>query len=213
MEQGASALEQAKAHYGCNLYPILLAPLYRLMQEWGESDWVAISHRMHGRNLTPDTQFMQSCGNFAVNFPVGLDLSGYGDWEQLVRQLAVKFEEVPMNGTTFDWIGDRLPNYLYPDSQLTPVRANYLGNRDLPQVEGFDFIEGDWEQRIADPTQKRTALLEFFFSIYQGRLQVTVEYSCHFHDSATIRQWGDRYFDLLKAMLLTIPSEIRSLRL
>lgn len=209
-ESTLSVLERAKAHYGCSLYSLLLAPLYRLLREWGKASWVAVSHRLHGRQLAADTQFMESCGNFAVNVPVGLEIGSEEDWPALIGQIQDKFTDLPLNGVTFDWIGERLPSYLYPDSGVTPVRANYLGNRDLPQMELFKFNETDWEQRLSVPEVKRTALLEFFFAIRGGRLVVTIEYSRHFHKAATIRQQGDRYLELLNTMLEEISSTIGS---
>jgi amino acid adenylation domain-containing protein len=198
-------LNQAKQHYRCNVYSLLLAPLYRLMSEWSGRADVVLSHRSHSRNLGNNRQFFDSVGNFAVNFPVGLKLESNTQWEQTVKQIKEKFDELPMNGVTFDWIADRLPSYLYPDNHLTPVRANYFGNRDVRPSNVFEFIKEDWDRRLSPPEQKRTTLLEFFFSIADGCLELQIEYSRNFHLSATINQLGQQYMALLQELLSTVP--------
>jgi hypothetical protein len=109
-----------------------------------------------------------------------------------------------MNGTTFDWISDRLPNYMYPDANLTPVRANYLGNRTVPSSKWFEFIEEERDRRLSPPDQKRTTLLEFFFSIIDGTFHLEIEYSRNFHLPTTIRQLGEQYLELMQDMLAAI---------
>ncbi|MEC4812540.1 MAG: amino acid adenylation domain-containing protein [Scytonema sp. PMC 1069.18] len=194
-------LRKAKQHYGSNLYSILLAPLYRLMGEWSELSWVALSHRSHGRDLGDNRRFLDTVGNFAVNYPIGVNVGQEERWEQIVKRIAEAFDSVPMKGVTFDWVSEQLPDYLHPDTNLTPVRANYLGNRDLPSMELFEFTAEDWDRRLSPPEQKRTALLEFFFSVVDGTLQLEIEYSSHFHLPTTIRKLGDRYLELMQAML------------
>ncbi|WP_219884544.1 non-ribosomal peptide synthetase [Merismopedia glauca] len=195
-------LKGAKQHYRTSLYPLLLAPLYQLMATWSQQPWVVISHRMHGRNPKQTDDFMGTVGNFAVNFPVGIEVNQ--NWENVVQQIHQKLEEVPANGTTFDWIGDRLPSYIYPDCHLTPVRVNYLGNRALPSSDLFQFAESDLDSRFSLPEQKRTTLLEFFLSVVDGELQLEIEYSRNFHAEATISDLGTQYLDLISKMLSCI---------
>lgn len=197
-------LRQAKQYYECNLYPILLAPLYKLMAEWSGNSKVVLSHRSHGRNVGNNQTFLESVGNFAVNFPVGIALSENAQWKQKVKQIVQAFDELPMNGITYDWISDQLPDRIYPDRKLTPVRANYLGNRSLPVSNLFEFIESDRDRRLSPPEQKRTTLLEFFFSIVDGKFNLEIEYSQNFHQPETIRKLGDRYLELMQDMLAEI---------
>ncbi len=197
-------LREAKQHYKCNVYTLLLSTLYRLMAEWSGQSWVVVSHRSHGRNLDNNPTFLNSVGNFAMNFPVGVNLGHAVKWEQTTKQIQDKFNELPMNGVTFDWISEQLPQHIYPDNNLTPVRANYLGNRTAPSLELFEFIEEDRDSRLSSPDQKRTALLEFFFSITDGIVHLEIQYSRNFHVPATIRRLGDRYLELMADMLAVI---------
>lgn len=202
-------LRRAKQHYGCNLYTLLLAPLYQLMAGWCGKSWVVLSHRSHGRDLGDNHMFWESMGDFAVNFPVGIMVEHSEKWEQTIKQIGDGFDGLPMNGTTFDWISDQLPNYIYPDANLTPVRANYLGNRTQPTFELFEFIEEDRDRRLSPPEQKRTTLLEFFFSIIDGTFHLEIEYSRNFHLTATICQLGDQYLELMHDMLAAISVATR----
>jgi amino acid adenylation domain-containing protein len=197
-------LREAKQHYKSNLYPLLLAPLYRLLADWCSQSWVVLSHRTHGRKLNDNQIFLESFGNFAVNFPIGIKVEPKEGWEQIVKLIKGEFEELPMNGITFDWVSDQLPGYIYPDKNLTPVRANYLGNRSVPPMELFEFVEEDHDRRLSPPEQKRTTLLEFFFFITDETCHLEIEYSRNFHLPATISELGNRYLELMHEMLATV---------
>lgn len=105
-----------------------------------------------------------------------------------------------MNGVTYDWIGESLPEYLYPDSNLTLVRANYLGNRSVPLSDLFEFVYGERDCRLSPPDQKRTTLIEFFFLIIDGQLEIRIEYSRNFHLPTTIQKIGQDYLILLEEL-------------
>ncbi|MCC5608447.1 amino acid adenylation domain-containing protein [Nostoc sp. CHAB 5834] len=205
-------LRKAKQHYGCNLYTLLLAPLYQLTAVWCGTSWVVLSHRSHGRDLGDNHIFWESFGNFAVNFPVGVMVNYEEKWEKTIKHVKDGFDALPMNGVTFDWICDRLPNYIYPDANLTSIRANYLGNRTQPVFELFEFIEEDRDRRLSPPEQKRTTLLEFFFFIIDGTFHLEIEYSRNFHLPATINQLGKQYLDLIENMLAVISPVEESVR-
>lgn len=197
-------LREAKKYYSCNIYTLLLGVLYRLTAEWSQQSWVVISHRSHGRTIDNQKSFFNSVGNFAINFPVGINIENQHNWEQIFNQIATKFDQIPMNGVTFDWISAQLPNHIYPDNNLTPLRANYLGNRTPPIYKNFEFTETDKDKRLSSPQQKRTTLIEFFFSFNNGKFNLEIEYSQNFHQKTTIRQLGDRYLELLQNMLAVI---------
>ncbi len=195
-------LNQAKKYYGCSsLYTILLAPLYQLMAEWSEQSWVILSHRSHGRDLGNNHRFMETVGNFAVNFPVGIEVSKSSQWQQIIKQIEAAFDQLPMNGVTYDWLSEQLPNYMYPDVNLTPIRSNYLGNRNAPTWKLFKFRETDRDRRLSPPEQKRTTLLEFFFSFIDGCLQIEIEYSSNFYLSSTISKLSEQYIKFMQDML------------
>ncbi|NCQ99806.1 MAG: amino acid adenylation domain-containing protein [Microcystis aeruginosa L211-101] len=198
--QTKQLLNQGKAYYQSNFYPILLAPLYRLLGDWSQRKQVVISHRSHGRDLGEGQPFMESMGNYAVNFPIGINLSTSTTWEKTISTINEQFESLPMNGVTYDWIGESLPEYLYPDSNLTPVRANYLGNRSVPLSDLFEFVYGERDCRLSPPDQKRTTLIEFFFLIIDGQLEIRIEYSRNFHLPTTIQKIGQDYLILLEEL-------------
>ncbi len=196
-----SLLTDIKSSYRCNLYYIMLAPLYKLLYEWTQNERVIVSHRMHGRNIGQKTVFMESIGNFAVHFPVLLEIQKEADVGDIIHRIQKAFEELPMNGITFDYISDRLPPEMYPDNKLTPVRANYLGNRTAPPSRLFEFNEADQDQRLSSPEQKRISQLECFFFIKNGDFHLDMEYSNNFHKKETIQDIGKKYMELMRSMI------------
>ena len=223
------ALHRARRHYGVSLYHLLLASLYRALGEWTGSSRVVLSHRSHGRDLgsatvpdkairdgqeTDTKAFFASVGNFAVNFPVAVNLASNASWAELLRTIQDELASLPLNGVSYDLVGAELPEELYPDHKLTPVRANFLGERSLPVSELFEFDAADWDRRYSPPGQPRISLLEVFLSQNSGSLKVELEYSRNFHSAETIRGLCQRYRELLAELSASLPRQPapRSLR-
>jgi fengycin family lipopeptide synthetase B len=207
--EGLRALQRARQVHACSLYVLLLAPLYRAMGEWAGNPQVVISHRTHGRDVGDGQTFFETVGNFAINFPLGVNMgaqpgapsSASVGWAALIDLIGRGLESVPLNGISYDMVARNLPAHVYPDHKLTPVRANYLGNRDVPKSRLFEFDPAAWDQRFALPEQKRSSLLEVFFVQSEGGLQIDLAYSTHCHRADTIRRIGQRYLALLSEML------------
>lgn len=191
----------AKQHFGAPVYPLLLAPLYRLVAERVRQDRVIISHRVHGRDPGDGETFFRTAGNFAVNFPLPVACRPDEPWRDQVRRIAESLKRVPLNGISYDLAGEHLPARLYPDDKLTSIRANYLGNRDLPEFAVFSFSEDHMDRRFSAPGQKRISVLEFFFCFRNGRLHLDIEYSANLHRASTVRSLGERYMTLMRSML------------
>ncbi|MDT3424985.1 amino acid adenylation domain-containing protein [Paenibacillus forsythiae] len=202
----SSILNKAKPHFGSNVYPILLAPLYRMLGNLFQRPEVIVSHRMHGRELGGKQSFMQTPGSFAVNFPLGIHVEENSGWQELVRGIRQGLEEVPLGGVSYDLVSGSLPLYMYPDVKLTPIRANYLGNRDMPKLPGFEFSKEGMDRRFALPGQKRISVIEFFFSIEEGKLVVEIEYSANLHDAATINRLAEQYTENMLKLLRSVES-------
>lgn len=192
-ETTSAILGKAKKHFGSSVYPILLAPLYRMLENLFGSSKVIVSHRVHGRDLGGGKSFMQTPGDFAVNFPMGIELNKDGDWLELVKHIRQGLDEVPLGGVSYDLVAESLPNYMYPDLKLTPVRANYLGNRDALKMPGFEFSREGLDRRFSLPRQKRISVIEFFFSVEEGKLTVEIEYSANLHADSTIERMAGLY--------------------
>ncbi|WP_235949829.1 non-ribosomal peptide synthetase [Paenibacillus apii] len=212
-EQTSKVLGRAKKHFGSNVYPILLAPLYRLLSSLYQRPKVIVSHRVHGRELGSEQSFMQTPGNFAVNFPMGIHVEQNSSWQELVRSIRQSLEEVPLGGVSYDLVSENLPMYMYPDVKLTPIRANYLGNRDMPKLPGFEFSKEGLDRRFALPEQKRISVIEFFFSIEEGKLAVEIEYSSNLHAASTINRLAEHYTENMLNLLSSIESPAPQLSL
>jgi fengycin family lipopeptide synthetase B len=196
------ALQRLRQHHGCGVYPLLLAPLYRLLAEWSGRSRVVLSHRTHGRDFGDGRSFFDCIGNFAVNYPLAMHVGSAATWDDLVTDIRQEFENVPLNGVSYDLVGARLSPNLYPDNRLTQVRANYLGNRDIRKSTLFEFDREEWDQRFSLPEQQRISLIEVFFSSSDGAMQVDFNYSSNFHTPATIDRIGQRYLELARDMLV-----------
>jgi amino acid adenylation domain-containing protein len=191
----------ARREHGATVYQLLVAPLYAAVAEWTGQRWVVLSHRTHGRDLGKGRVFFRSVGNFAVNHPVGLDVAPGQAWVDRVRLVAETLAAVPMNGVAYDLVGDALGASLYPDSQLTPIRVNYLGNRTTPVRDGFEFEDAERDQRFALAGQRRTTLIEVFLSFVGDRLRIDLSYSANHHDEPTMQAFLERYARQIEAML------------
>ncbi|MFD1773340.1 non-ribosomal peptide synthetase [Paenibacillus rhizophilus] len=213
-ESTSSILGKAKKHFGSNVYPILLAPLYRMLGNLFQRSKIIVSHRVHGRELGSAQSFMQTPGNFAVNFPMGILVEENNGWQELVRSIRQSLEDVPLGGMSYDLVSENLPIYMYPDVKLTPIRANYLGNRDMPKLPGFEFSKEGLDRRFALPEQKRISVIEFFFSIEEGKLAVEIEYSSNLHAAETINRLAEHYTENMLKLLSSIelPAPHFSLR-
>ena len=200
-------LTTAKKCFGTNVYAILLAPLYKMLQKRFTSSWIVVSHRMNGRDLGNNNTFFQTAGNFAINFPLGITIGHNEEWSETVQKITIGLDSVPFKGLSYDLVADQLPAYMYPDLNLTPIRANYLGNRDLPQYEVFEFSKDGLDRRYSHPEQKRISAIEFFFSIVKGELNLEIEYSENMYDRSTIRQLGNEYIKATKEMISFVKKQ------
>ncbi|MBC2578804.1 non-ribosomal peptide synthetase [Clostridium sp. DJ247] len=200
----STLLGRAKKHFNTNVYSILLAPLYKMLNEVYNNSRVVVSHRVHGRNIG-NNSFFETAGDFAVNFPLDINVEANDEIKDIVQKIKGSFDELPMNGVSYDLISDNLPLYMYPDTKLTPVRANYLGNRNLPNFESIEFSKESIDRRYSLPHQKRTSILEFFFSIVDEELKLEIEYSKNLFKDTTVKMLGDKYIETLKLMLSSVP--------
>jgi NAD(P)-dependent dehydrogenase (short-subunit alcohol dehydrogenase family) len=204
----SALLQDVKKRYASSLYGLLLAPLYRALADWTGESWVVLSHRTHGRDLGDGRTFFETVGDFAVNFPVGVTMRKEPGWQGAVDDIGKAWRDVPMRGVTYDLVGDRLPAYLYPDTNLTPVRVNYLGNRTAPRTGLFEFNEADRDRRHSAPDQLRTTLIEVFFSVVDGALEMEINYSRNFHAATTIRSLGEKYVSLMEELVAQAPAPV-----
>lgn len=197
-------LGHAKKHFAANVYSMLLAALYKTMAEYSKKSNVVISHRVHGRELGQKVYF-DVAGDFAVNFPMAIEIESTDKYVDIVEKIKKEFEELPLKGVSYDLVSERLPFYMYPDSKLTSIRANYLGNRELKNYNSFEFSKENTDRRFAMPEQKRTAGLEFFFYILNGEFILDLEYSNNYFKAGTIENLGNRYMLELKNLICEVP--------
>jgi len=96
-----------------------------------------------------------------------VELDQNEDWLGLAKKIKGEFEDVPMNGISYDLVSDNLPVYMYSDTKLMPIRANYLGNRNMPKFDIFEFSKYERDQRHSMPQQT-----SMFKSLLQSKRNV-----------------------------------------
>jgi non-ribosomal peptide synthase protein (TIGR01720 family) len=202
-------LGKAKKFFDSNVYPLLLAPLYKMLADRYQQNQVTISHRGHGRDAGHGMTFFDTVGNFAVNYPLGVSIHKQDRWMEIVQKIKDGLEKIPLGGISYDLVSSYLPPYLYPDKNLTSIRANYLGNRDFPKLSSFEFNKEDLDRRFSSPEQKRISEIEFFFSIIDGRLTIEIEYSDYLFQPTTIKELGNQYLQRLEAMIAEASMSVR----
>ncbi|WP_026883488.1 non-ribosomal peptide synthetase [Clostridium akagii] len=200
----------AKKYFGTNLYPIILAPLYKMLQERYNKSWIVVSHRMNGRDLGNNNTFFGTSGNFAINYPLGITIGHNEEWCETVHKITNEMDDIPLKGISYDLVSDKLPPYMYPDLKLASIRANYLGSRDIPQYDVFQFSSEERDKRYSLPKQKRISSIEFFFSIVNGELILEIEYSKNMYNKSTIKQLGNDYIKSTMEMISYIKNKVNT---
>jgi len=157
--------------------------------------------------LGNNNTFFDTAGNFAINYPLGVTIGHNEEWSEIVRKITNGIDSVPLNGISYDLVSDNLPAYMYPDLNLTSIRANYLGNRDIPEYDVFEFSKDELDKRYSSPEQKRISSIEFFFSIVHGELNLEIEYSKNMYNESTIKQLGNEYIKVTKEMISYINKQ------
>lgn len=202
----------SRKNCGVSLYPVLLAALYSSLADWGKSSWVVVSQRSHGRMLPDGTSYFDSVGNYAVNYPLGINISENDNYAHLINMINQELESMPMRGISYDYLGDRLPGHVYPDDKLTSVRANYLGNRSIKKSTLFELSEEKNDIRYASSDSERTTLLEFIFSTINGSIVLDLSYSENFHSQESMtgiaNLWKDKMYEILESLGTSDPIAI-----
>ena len=198
-----------KKYFGTSFYSIVLAPLYKMLQKKYGKSWVVVSHRMNGR-MFDNSAFFDTVGNFAINYPLGISVDSNENWGELVNKITDGINKVPLNGISYDLVSEELPSYMYPDLNLTSIRANYLGNRDNNEYDVFEFSKEEMDRRYSHPEQKRISSIEFFFKVVDGKLILEIEYSKNKYEEATIKTLGNEYIKATTEMLSYINNKENS---
>ncbi len=207
-DQTQCLLSTTKTYFDCSVYALLVTPLYAALAQMLGTERVVVSHRVHGRNGLAEKTYIDSIDNFAVNYPLALQVPAQEPMQALIERFQLANEQVPLRGVSYDWLAEQLPHYAYPDHRLTPVRVNYLGNLGLAANKRFEFDPQKNNQRLASPDQLRGAQVEVWFSIQAGELVMRVGYSAAQYKAASIQSLCERYWAGLRHMLQASPLQV-----
>jgi fengycin family lipopeptide synthetase B len=200
-------MRESKQYYESNLYSLLLGPMYKTLADWTGRSFVIVSQRMSGRDLGNGNNFYESVGNYAVNYPLAIMVEASNSWRDLLRKIKDGLSTIPMNGVTYDWISERLPDYMYPDTRLTPIRVNYIGNFDTPKSDLFEWNEADKDRRLAPAKQQLSTYIEVHFMVVKGQIKMNLTFSKSLFKQATMKKFGQCYLKQLRALIGEIPAD------
>lgn len=193
-----------REYFDTSFYNILSAAVYKLMAVKLRKNWIVISHKLNGRHLPGSNKsYFETVGNFAVNVPAGVSIKKNGNFRDIIRDLTNEMKEMPLGGLSYDWVGNLLPDNAYPDSQLTGIRINYLG--DVSTANNNDM---QLSSRYALPQQKRTCQLEFFFYTKDKVTYLEIGYSSNLYSKDSISTLADQYVQQLQLMADEVIPEV-----
>lgn len=205
-EQSQELLNGVHQKLGVSSYALFAGPLYKTMAEKAQRERVVISHRFNGRNAIRERIYFESIDGFAIQFPIALAVNS----EQNAQQLAQNFEKtlaaVPWRGASYDWVGMDLPNYVYPESRVTAVRMNFLGDMTRPENSKIQLITGQNNLRLVPEDHIRPIDIEIWVMIKDGKVGVEVGYSSqqfHERDIATLLE---TYLSELRKLARSVSS-------
>ncbi len=188
--------------YECNLYPLLCAPVYKLMANLLKRPQIVISHKLNARNIGDPTRNYFNCvGNFAVNAPLNISIKKQDRLGVVINAIKDGLAGMPMGGASYDWVSSALPAEIYPDSNLTNIRINYLGDITAGESEDFYVNEKEINQRLSFADQKRTSLVEFFFYTKNKVTYLEISYSNNFYTLKTMEEVGLQYQSILSDLV------------
>lgn len=200
-ESTALLTGKLKKEMNAGVYSLLMAPLYRMLARKTGREKVVVGHRVHGRDIGNGRTFLHTAGNFAVNYPLAVQVDPEAGWAEAVEQFQREMSRVPLNGISYDLCAEMFPMYLYPDIKLAGIRANYLGITDTMAHQTFEFPKEDMDRRYSSPDQKRISILEFFFRVEEKKLKLSIEYSGNMFRAETVTALGTQYMDALKELI------------
>lgn len=133
-EQTEHLLKHSHHAYHTEMNDILLTALGLAVQEWGQTDRVAVQLEGHGREeMMEDVNISRTVGWFTSMYPVVLDLTDGDDLSTDIKSVKETLRQVPNKGIGYDIL-----KYLTPEDKRAGLKFmlkpeicfNYLGQFD-----------------------------------------------------------------------------------
>jgi non-ribosomal peptide synthase protein (TIGR01720 family) len=211
-------LHQAPAAYHTQVNDLLLTALARTMSDWLGTPSISLELEGHGRefsevaeNAAMTIDLSRTVGWFTTMFPVILHCD-QPETGALIKSIKEQLRQIPNRG-----IGYGILRYLGQRAELTPpnpiaLSFNYLGQFATGKPGADEQKSADetaWLLNFAPESSgeaqsaqgQRPHLLAITGQVIEGQLQVSWQYSRHFHQPTTIAALAETYMTHLRAII------------
>ena len=212
VEQSQALLQDAPRRLNASAQVLLLTALLIAWRDWSGSSTLRLDIEGHGRDALGDRlDVSRTVGWFTTVFPVhltfptGLDDESDPPVGSIVRSVQTAIDALPLRGAAHG-----LARFLAPDdatraglaAQPRPALLfNYLGTHDLTLPSAARLTVTDEPRgRERHPDAPRAYAVEINARVESSHLVVTIEYSRHAHDAATMAQFAAAYRAALESI-------------
>ncbi|NOU89219.1 amino acid adenylation domain-containing protein [Paenibacillus sp. LMG 31460] len=189
-EQTEHLLKHVHQAYHTEMNDILLTAVGLAVQEWGQTDRIAVQLEGHGREeMMEDVNISRTVGWFTSMYPVVLDLTD-GDLSREIKSVKETLRQVPNKGIGYDIL-----KYLTPEDKrsglhfkLKPeICFNYLGQFDANLVhDAFGPSPYDMGEPI-NPNSHRMYPIIMNGMIANGEMSFRFSYSPKQYEESTMQ--------------------------
>ncbi|KRF09858.1 non-ribosomal peptide synthetase [Paenibacillus sp. Soil787] len=189
-EQTEHLLKHVHHAYHTEMNDILLTAVGLAVQEWGQTDRIAVQLEGHGREeMMEDVNISRTIGWFTSMYPIVLDLTD-GDLSREIKSVKETLRQVPNKGIGYDIL-----KYLTPEDKrsglhfkLKPeIIFNYLGQFDANLVhDAFGPSPYDMGEPI-NPNSRRMYPIIVNGMIANGEMSFRFSYSPRQYEESTMQ--------------------------
>jgi amino acid adenylation domain-containing protein/non-ribosomal peptide synthase protein (TIGR01720 family) len=203
----AALLQEVPKAYQTQINDVLLTALALAFGKWTGHPTLHFEMEGHGReDILEAVDIARTVGWFTSLFPVHLDLTGVTQPGEALKSVKEQLRRIPNRG-----IGYGLLRYLRGDHAITAqleqgprgeITFNYLGQfgpalpADYPVAAARESFGP-----LANPEDRRPALLEINGGAAAGRLQFAWTYSANIHRESRIQRLADDFITSLRALI------------
>ena len=215
VEQSQALLQEAPRRLNASAQVVLLTALLMAWREWSGGTTLRLDLEGHGRDALGDRlDVSRTVGWFTTVFPVhltlptGMDNGADSTVGSIAGAVQTAVDGLPLRGAAYG-----LARFLAPDDATRAALAaqrrpawlfNYLGTHDLTLPSAARLTVTDEPRgRERHPDAPRAYAVEINARVERSHLVVTIEYSPHAHDAASMEHFATAY----RAALETIAGE------
>ncbi|MBD0378728.1 non-ribosomal peptide synthetase [Paenibacillus sedimenti] len=200
-EETEQLLKHVHHAYHTEMNDILLTALVLAVQDWGQTDRIAVQLEGHGREeIMGDVNISRTIGWFTSMYPVVLDLKDAGDVSAGIKLVKETLRQIPNKGVGYDIL-----KYLTPEDKRSGLQFrikpeicfNYLGQFDSDLAHNaFGPSKFDMGEPI-NPDSHRTYPIIMNGMAANGELSFRISYSPRQYEESTVERLSAAFKDHL----------------